>query len=35
MSEELQLALRILAIIFIYGIVAFSILFFDDDGAEF
>ena len=35
MSEELQQALKILAIIFIFGVVAYSILFFDDDHAEF
>jgi hypothetical protein len=35
MSEELQQALKILAIVFIFGVVAYSILFFDDDHAEF
>jgi len=35
MPDLLLELLRILAIVFIYGIVAFSILFFDDDHAEF
>jgi len=35
MPDLLLELLRILAIIFIFGVVAYSILFFDDDHAEF
>ena len=35
MPDLLLELLRILAVVFIYGVVAFSILFFDDDHAEF
>ena len=35
MPDLLLELLRILASIFIFGVVAYSILFFDDDHAEF
>ena len=35
MPDLLLELLRILAIVFIFGVVAYSILFFDDDHAEF